>query len=201
MKLSFASLTLLWTAVGIVDQSRGVYGLVVVVKTLAAQAKIIGTNIVKIRQSWQVQIGGLSKAELQQWIRQQNIGMNEYAAILFNDEKFTTSDDVQTLQAVHICLYDLGLTEGALYSDIVLTAEQAGLKLCPLELAPYLRMHYSGQPQDPYLTVASAKTRNDESYPNGFYLRHYDDRLWLRGYRSTSDWLWSSDSHFVFLLA
>ena len=41
----------------------------------------------------------------------------------------------------------------------------------------------------------------DDSYPNGFYLRHLNDGLWLRGYRATPDHLWPCDAAFVFQLS
>ncbi|WP_148059317.1 hypothetical protein [Sinobacterium caligoides] len=73
------------------------------------------------------------------------------------------------------------------------------MKLCPLELAPQFRIQYLNQEEGSYLTIASLKTRNDDRYPNGFYLSHHSDFFWLRGYRSTSDWLWGIDHKFAFV--
>ena len=79
-----------------------------------------------------------------------------------------------------------------------------GLGLCPLELAPRLRLLLldqaegaAGQPLTrncaPHgaITVASAPLDDDEDVPRGFYLRRIEGTLWLRGYRSWDGHLWS----------
>jgi len=34
------------------------------------------------------------------------------------------------------------------------------------------------------LTIASVKPEINDNFPNGFYLRNFENVLWLRGYRS-----------------
>lgn len=94
---------------------------------------------------------------------------------------------------------NLGFESGALYQDIIVAAERIGLKMCPLELAPQFRVQYLNQQEGSYLTIASIKTRDDESYPNGFYLRNYSGFYWLRAYRATSDFLWEPDQKLAFI--
>ncbi len=146
-----------------------------------------------------IKVGGVNKQELLRKIYDSSIGMNDYAHTLFKDEKFTITPVVTEINVIETSVSDLGYKDGALYSEIMDSALEKGFELCTLELAPHLRLQYTTQDDGPYLTVASNKTRNDETYPNGFYLRNNDDFLWLRGYRATSDWIWDSNSRFAFI--
>ena len=88
---------------------------------------------------------------------------------------------------------------------------ELGLSLCPLELAPHLRLQYldqpegySGHPPSQHrappgsITVASAQLSEDDDLPKGFYLRRIEGVLWLRGYRCGAEHIWSPEDHFVF---
>jgi hypothetical protein len=48
------------------------------------------------------------------------------------------------------------------------------------------------------LTVASREFDVDENVPKGFYLRRVEGVLWLRGYCSGPDHMWSGTDRFVF---
>lgn len=73
------------------------------------------------------------------------------------------------------------------------------LKLCPLYLAAFLRLEYLNQPAGPYLTIASNKPEMNEAYPNGFYIRNFENVLWLRGYKADSFAGWPGENEFVFI--
>jgi hypothetical protein len=146
-----------------------------------------------------LQIGGQSKSQLLLSLSAHGIELNNYAQILFDDPNFTTSVTRRVVDVTDVNVAELGLaasTSNAIFAK----ARSEGLELCPLELAPHFRVQFLNQAAGPYLTVASAKTREDEAYPNGFYLRQLDGRLWLRGYRATSDYLWEPTSRFLFVV-
>lgn len=146
-----------------------------------------------------LEIGGLGKPELLSALTEHGIRLNEYAHVLFEDPAFTTSGRGRLVHVTEVTIANLGLTEGGTSADIFARAEGADLELCPLELAPRLRLQFLDQTDGPYLTIASRKTRDDDSYPNGFYLRRFDGELWLRGYQATSSHRWEPTSRFVFL--
>ena len=96
-------------------------------------------------------------------------------------------------------------------TEIVRRALAAGLVECPLELAPYLRLKYRDQPDSadgkslthgraPPGSLLVASSPLDASYetPKGFYLRHVDRVLWLRGYWSSPDHTLSPGDVLVF---
>lgn len=145
---------------------------------------------------WAIVWGGKSKTELLALLKQHQIGLNAYAKQLLSELVFT--NEARQIQLIETSVLDLGFSSGALFSDIVESALNSGLSLCPLELAPYFRLHYLTQ-EGPDLTIASPKFSQDDNDPNGFYLRYLDGIYWLRGYRASDDWLYSAEKRFAFI--
>ncbi len=148
---------------------------------------------------WKISIGGRTKPELLAELSHHDVLLNEYAHNLFADPKFTTAPAPQTVRVQRVSLSDIGLSDGGTFDEIVAAAACRDLQLCPLEVAPNLRLAYLDQPVGPYLTVASPEPRPGTESPNGFYLRHLDDGLWLRGYEAGPENIYPPDfSDFVF---
>lgn len=145
--------------------------------------------------------GGISKDVLIDQLVKQGVQFNVYANTLFADPAFIISESIETVNLVKVNLSDLGLTKPSLYKDIIASAEAMGLKQCPLSLGAFLRLQFMEQVEGPYITIASVKTKQDEEYPNGLYVRKLDDIMWLRGYRSTQDYEWPVESEFFFITA
>jgi len=146
----------------------------------------------------EISLGGLTKEDLIQKLVSKNIQFNKYANLLFDDPSFAPSNTVEKIKLYKVSLVDLGLTKPSIYGDIASRAEELGLKLCPLVLAAYLRLEYLEQPEGPYLKVASPKVGISDDYPRGFYLRHIDKTLWLRGFCASDDWEYQLDMEFIF---
>ncbi len=145
-------------------------------------------------------IGGVTKRELLVRLKEASVSLNDYARELFDDPGFHTMPGSSEVEVVAISLPELGLSEGGTFDQILEHAAAKGLKTCPLEVAPHLRLSYLDQPRGPYLTVASRELHPGTEQPNGFYLRHLDDGLWLRGYESGPENVYAPDfSDFVFL--
>ena len=105
----------------------------------------------------------------------------------------------RSVKLVKASLADLELSETCSVSEFSNRANELGLKMCPLYLAAFLRLEYLDQPEGPYLTVASLKPIDDETFPNGFYLRNIENTLWLRGYRADGFADWPGSNEFVFI--
>jgi hypothetical protein len=147
-----------------------------------------------------LRIGGMAKSDLLAAPREHNIQLNEAAEALFADHRFTTSGDERVVAIAAVSVADLGFGEGATYGQIVRRALEDGLVECPLELGPHLRLKFRDQPDSAdgrplthgrvppgsVLVTSSPLDASDET-PKGFYLRHVDRVLWLRGYWSSPD--------------
>lgn len=158
-----------------------------------------------------VEIGGLKKSQLLGKLQQHSISMNKLGKKLFDDDKFTISEKVYSMRTVELKVRDLGLPEGATIPQVYKKANQVGLKLCPLELGPYLRLKYLDQPEgylgkpswrnrSPYgaVKIASEILSEDVDFPKGFYLRRIEGVLWLRGYIADDLHVLDPDDHIIF---
>jgi hypothetical protein len=153
----------------------------------------------------------MSRLELLAAMQKHEIALNEAASTLFAMDAFTTAEGPSIVESVEIAVADLGLARAATTHAIHGRALQLGMALCPLELGPHLRLQYRDQPEGHVghprsehrappgsLTIASAPLGDDE-VPKGFYLRRIHGVLWLRGYRSGPEHLWSPEDRFVFM--
>jgi len=158
-----------------------------------------------------IRVGGASKSELLFQLQLAGVRLNEAAQALFADERFTTVAVSSLIEIAELSVASLGFRKGATFAQIVEQAAAIRLSLCPLELGPHFRLQYPDQPegflgQPPSqhrappgsVTVASEPLADDEETPKGFYLRRIDGALWLRGYRSWSEHIWSPEDVFVF---
>jgi hypothetical protein len=145
-----------------------------------------------------VEVGGLSKAELLAAFRRHKVSMNAYGEALFAAAEFADSVSPHPVETLQVTVRGLGFPDGAMVTDLFACAREQGLELCPLELAPYLRLQYLDQPEGHWITIASPRPPADSRLPSGFYIRRLPDGLWLRGYVATDDHVWGSDEHFVF---
>jgi hypothetical protein len=156
-------------------------------------------------------LGGASKEDLLARLQDAEVKLNDHARALFAHEKFVTSPDVARVETRQLSVAQLGFAEGAVIDQVYDRAAALGLALCPLELGPHLRLQYLEQPEchngfpatqhrapPGSLTVASRELTSDDEIPKGFYLRRIEGVLWLRGYSSGADHLWSADDQFVF---
>lgn len=158
-----------------------------------------------------VEVGGQTKSQLLQRLRELSVRMNESANRLFSDDRFTTTATRHILSTVELTVGSLGYPQGAPWEEIRARSDQLGLDVCPLELGPHLRLAYLDQPEGSFgdpprehrapfgsVTVVSKPLDEDPDTPKGFYLRRIDGVLWLRGYRSERTYVWDPGDHLVF---
>lgn len=158
-----------------------------------------------------VRVGGVPKQELLSRLQKAGVQFNEAAESLFGDNRFVTSPDETLLEIVEVSVGELGLRDGADFEAIVERAAGNRLVLGPLELGPHLRLQFTDQPEGSKgkpstshrappgsITIASAPLADDDETPKGFYLRRIEGVLWLRGFRASSDHVYSADDVFVF---
>lgn len=161
--------------------------------------------------SWRIEVSGFNKDSVLKMLLEHSVALNAYAERLFEDERFITSDEKYYVETVVMTVADLGFSEGATLPQIFERADERGLDLCPLELAPYFRLQYVDQPEDMdgsllsqnkaptgSITVASPILSEEEEFPTGFYLRNIAGVLWLRGYSADNQHIWSPSDCFLF---
>jgi hypothetical protein len=153
----------------------------------------------------------MNKPELVQALREHNVQLNQAAEALFEDHRFTPLSQSTVIEIAFLSVAELGFREGATYQQLTARALESGLVECPLELGPHLRVQFLDQPKESArfpatqhrappgsITVASSPLDDCDETPKGFYLRHIDGVLWLRGYWSWPGHLWSPEDVLVF---
>lgn len=158
-----------------------------------------------------IAIGGLTRPELTERLRARGILRNAHAETLL-DERIFDERAVRVITVTERTVAGLGAPAGASLSEIFELARAAGLRLCPADAAPYLRLALNdqvtsadsvmsaGRAPAGSLTVAAEPLSDDDDYPKGFYLRVVDGHPWLRGYCCDDEHTWSPDDRFVFQL-
>lgn len=160
-----------------------------------------------------VRIGGKSKSQLRHELELAGVKLNPAGEELFANAAFTTAAESFQVECVELSVNDLGFTTGVTFEALASIAAELGLALCPLEVGPHLRLQYLDQPegflgQPPSqhcappgsLTIASPPLNDEYETPKGFYLRKTCGELWLRGYWSGPEQLWSPADRLVFCL-
>ena len=157
-----------------------------------------------------IEVTGLSKEELIEKMKEHSIEMNQLGTKLWMADEVVISTIKHTVETVTLNVEDLALLEGGTLNEILKKAELLGLKPCPLEIAFYLRFncldqtesvkHSKGKVPHGAITVASRRIIEDEEFPVGFYLRNIGGQLWLRGYKTSDDYIWPPEASFVFMI-
>lgn len=159
----------------------------------------------------QVRVGGQSKSELSDALREHRVQLNPAADALFKDDRFTTLAEETTIEIECLSIAELGFSSGATYDQFIARGRDRGLAECPLELGPHFRLMFMNQPEGAVgfpatenrappgsLTIASAPLDGLDETPKGFYLRCIEGVCWLRGYWASRDNLWLPEDILVF---
>ncbi len=155
--------------------------------------------------------GGMNSRQLLEVLKANYVQLNASAIALFEHPNLVTSTQQSQLEVVQVLVADLGFANGATTQDIYAQAKLHGLALCPIEFAAYYRLVYLEQP-DGFIgfaktqhrappgsvTVAAEAISPDDTVPKGFYLRHIEGLLWLRGYHCDAAHVWSPEDVFAF---
>lgn len=152
--------------------------------------------------------GGITKDELIQLLKDNIIIMNPSGERLLNSELFKVTKEKTQISLTEISLIELGLKNGARFLEIVEAAEKMGLSMCPVDVAPFLRLEYSQENShgmekkyktpEGAVTVMSKILDEDIYFPKGFYLRKIDGELWLRGYICDYEHVFDAHETFIF---
>ncbi|MEK7194505.1 MAG: hypothetical protein AAB660_02350 [Patescibacteria group bacterium] len=151
----------------------------------------------KIRRQ-QVEIGGKTKEQLQNEMKQAGVNISSYAEDMMKSPNFTTLPVAQALDTVRLKVGDLGLSGYPTTDQVYRKAQELGLELCPAEVGPHLRLQYTDQPMGEWFYVGMKQIADSRGRPRVFDLARDDDGLWLDGYWARPDNRWDPLGGFVF---
>ncbi len=157
-----------------------------------------------------LQIGGMSKEELKEGIRNKkdesgkNYQIYSTAEFMIDSQGFTTAEKPEEMSLVKLKVGDLGFgdknpTTDELYARI----KEFGLELCPAETGPRLRIDYEKvfnkkQPMGEYLRVGMKQIADSGGNPNISSVGRSVSGSWLDGRWAVPVNGWGPDNRFVF---
>ena len=113
---------------------------------------------------------------------------------------FTVAEKEETIDLVKVTVAELGFKNGATYKEICDAAASRGLKKCPNEVGPALRLAYTDQPAGEWLRIAMDPIAGSDGDLYIFDVVHDCDGRWLYGDYGHPGSRWGADYTFVFRL-
>jgi len=90
-----------------------------------------------------IEIGGKTKAELEQEMTKQNIKVSDYAKFMLDSKDFVTAKKPDPADLVQLKVGDLGFSNTPTTDEIYRKIQELGLELCPAEVGPHYRLAYA----------------------------------------------------------
>ena len=132
-------------------------------------------------------------------IEEKGMEVSNYAESMLKNPDFKVIGEHNDADLVEVSVGSLGFENGAEYADICKRAIELGLKLCPAEVGPQLRLQYKDQPMGEWLRVAMKAISDSDGNPSVFRVVRFDDGLWLVTHNGWPDDEWVPGYRFLFL--
>ncbi|MEK7658437.1 MAG: hypothetical protein AAB352_01055 [Patescibacteria group bacterium] len=145
-------------------------------------------------------IGEKSAEILEQELRKKEINISETARYMLKSKDFTTQKNTENINLVKLKVRDLGFNEAVTVDQIYKKAEELGLKLCPSEVGPNLRLKYIDQPMGEWIFIGMKQIADRDGNPHVFVLGRYEGGLWLSYSWARPDDRWNPGRELVFYL-
>ncbi|MDD4902076.1 MAG: hypothetical protein PHE24_02985 [Patescibacteria group bacterium] len=151
-------------------------------------------------------IGGKSKKDI---IAESNYSegkkiISPFAGGMLANPDFDVVKKPEKINLVRLKVEDLGFSSGATTKEIYEKVEELGLKLCPPEVGPQLRLNYEQifqrqQPKGESLYVGMKRITDPNGDPSVFSVQRFNsDERWLYHHWAKPDYAWSAEREFVF---
>lgn len=99
---------------------------------------------------------------------------------------------------VVVSVAELGFPNGATREQIYEKALSLGLKLCPAEVGPQMRLQYTEQPNGEWILVAMDPITASDGSLLVFSVVHAHDGRWLYGHYGRPDYVWFGSRRWAF---
>jgi hypothetical protein len=127
-------------------------------------------------------------------LEEKGIWISDYGKDILEKTKFSRKQEKYNL--VQFTVEQLGFPNGATTDQIYAKAKEMGLKLCPAEVGPQLRLSYPGKD---WKLIAMEQIPDRHGDPSVFYLNSDSVELELSGCNARPSYGWDGDARWVFL--
>jgi hypothetical protein len=167
----------------------------------AIEGRFNQTAVVHNFLIWKTIKLGIHKSadEYRKALKANGFKVSDWANDLLAKSAFSASSEEIEVELVKVSVAELGFKNGANRKDIYNRALELGLKLCPNEVGPALRLQYTDQPMEEWLLVAMKPITDSDGCLGVFETVRNSDGLWFRGDGGDPFDFWGGDVRWVFL--
>lgn len=124
--------------------------------------------------------------------------INDSANEMLGKPAFTVAAKETEIELVKVLAKELGFKKGASRQEIYQRAQELGLKLCPNEVGPQLRLQYKNQPLNEWLLVAMEPIPDLYGCFRAFSVEPYGSVRWVSSLCGRPYNSWDTKDQFVF---
>lgn len=128
-----------------------------------------------------------------------NMSISSWANDIIGKPEFKVVAEEIEIELVKITVGNLGFENGAQRNQIYERAQELGLKLCPAEVGPQLRLQYKNQEPGEEIFVGMEPIRASDGFPNIFSVICYANGPWLYSHYKSPNAIWCAYSQWVFV--
>ncbi|MBU3896067.1 hypothetical protein KKG36_02030 [Patescibacteria group bacterium] len=152
-------------------------------------------------RTWKtIKLGGLKNADdFRRAIKGCGMRINDGADDIIGTPGFVVAAGEVEVDLVKVTVGDLGFTNGATRGQIYVLAEELGLKLCPPEVGPQLRLQHKDQPNGEWIIIGMEPIRDSDGNLHVFDVGRGDSGQWLGSDYGNPDNFWSAGNQWLFV--
>lgn len=127
--------------------------------------------------------------------------IGDWANDLLGKPEFTNSVSKEEVEVDLVILTTAQLTgkNSGTTAEVFAGAERLGLKKCPAEVGPQLRLQYKDQPLNEWLLIGMELLRLSDGHLRVFGVAHGGDGLWLDSDYDYPGYVWGAGARWVFV--
>ncbi len=126
--------------------------------------------------------------------------LSDAAKEIMNTPSFAIASSPVRLNLVAVTVADLGFVGRANYAHICSRGIDLGLRLCPAEAGPQLRLQYLNQPKGEWVYIAMEPIADSFENARGFTVAHTDEGLRLNSHGGIRGVRYDMDNLFAFVV-
>ena len=125
--------------------------------------------------------------------------IGDCARDMMGQKAFTTLIEPVEIRLVRPTVAELGFKKGAITRNVWKRAKDLGLKRCPAEVGPHLRLADADQVDGDYYWIGMEPITDSGVYPRAFQVGHDDHGRWLGSDGARPDDHWDPGDRLVFV--
>ena len=160
----------------------------------------VATSIFNVWKTIRLGTGLKTADDFRKDLKNKGFSIGDWANDILGKPAFTVAAEETEVDLVKVTVAGLGFRKGVRRDQIYKRAEELGLRRCPSEVGPQLRLQYRDQPNGEWIIIGMEPIIASDGNLSVFSVLRFDSELWLYGGWGRPDRVWDADSQWVFRL-